>query len=57
MSKGVNEFKDLNYEINLDEIIKITSSLFNLQLLKSFKLYNKYLNLNKQVSEKVEFNF
>ena len=57
MSKGVNEFKDLNYEINLDEIIKITSSLFNLQLLKSFKLYKKYLNLNKQVSEKVEFNF
>ena len=56
-SKGVKEIEDLNYEVNLDEIIKKTKLLLNIDLLKGYSPYRKYLNLNELAYEKADFGF
>ena len=57
ISKGVKEIEDLNYEVNLDEIIKKTKLLLNIDLLKGYSPYRKYLNLNELAYEKADFGF
>ena len=55
MSKGVNEFEDKDYQINLDQIIDDIICLNNINLLKVG--CKKYLNLNEQVSQIGDYIF
>ena len=55
ISKGINEFEDLNYEINLEEIIMDTRQIFDFQFLKS--KYAEIMNINEQSPQKRSFKY
>ena len=57
MSKGVKEIEDLNYEVNVNEIIEKTKFLFNINSLKRYTPFRKYLNLNELSYKKADFAF
>lgn len=55
ISKGINEFEDLNYEINLEEIISDTRQMWDFQLLKS--KYAEIMNINEQSPQIISFKY
>ena len=57
ISKGINEFEDLNYQIDLNEIIMDNRQYFNFQLLKSIDKYKKFMNLSEETPIFKNFDF
>ena len=57
MSKGINEFVDLNYEINLDLLAEESRKYYELNSLKKTEKYNQMLNLDEQASKIGNFHF
>ena len=57
ISRGINEFEDLNYEINLDKIYKEYQPFFNFQILKGSNKLNKFLNLSENIVKKGKYDF
>ena len=57
ISKGINEFEDLNYEIDLDKMTEELEPYFNLQLLKCSNSYNQFLNLTENIGKKGKYDF
>ena len=55
MSKGVNEFEDKDYQINIEQIIDNIIYSNNIKALKVS--HKKYLNLNEQVPERGDYKF
>jgi len=56
MSKGIKEFEDLNYEIDLEGIFKNINKILNFQFLKKVREINQIMNLNDQDSEIEDFD-
>ena len=56
ISKGINEFMEYEFTINLDDIFTNVRKLVDIDWLKT-SIYKKYLNLNENKGISVDYNF